>query len=169
VAAAVDLHGSIGPARTTFSKIASQAGVQRHTLYAHFPDERSLLAACSGLVAERDPLPQAEPWRAIGDPRRRLGEGLSAIYTWFERNSALLACVLRDAETHTPTREAVEMRMGPFMTSYREVLGSGLTREQRALLELALTFFTFRTMTRDVGLKTAAAVEAMLQAIYAVK
>src|SRR4051812_42725253 len=77
VEAAVDLHGSVGPARTTFSMIAEQAGVQRHTLYAHFPDERSLLAACSGLVAERDPLPQPEPWRAIADPRRRLREGLS--------------------------------------------------------------------------------------------
>src|SRR5690242_9380974 len=82
VETAVELHGSMGPARTTFSMIAEQAGVQRHTLYAHFRDERSLLAACSGLVAERDPLPQAEPWRAIVDPRRRLREGLSAIYGW---------------------------------------------------------------------------------------
>jgi AcrR family transcriptional regulator len=169
VEAAVDLHGSIGPARTTFSMVAEQAGVQRHTLYAHFPDERSLLAACSGLVAERDPLPQAEPWQSIGDPRRRLREGLSAIYAWYERNSGLLACVLRDAESHALTREAVEMRMGPFMASYREVLGAGLSAQQRALLELALTFFTWRTLTRDAGLKSAAAVERMVQAIHAVK
>jgi AcrR family transcriptional regulator len=169
VRAAVDLHGSVGPACATFSMIAERAGVQRHTLYAHFPDERSLLAACSGLVAERDPLPQAAPWQAIADPRRRLREGLSAIYAWFERNSALLACVLRDAETHAPTREAVEMRMGPFMTSYRQVLGAGLTREQCALLELALTFFTWRTLARDAGLKSAAVVDTMVQAILAAK
>ena len=50
VEAAVDLHGSIGPALTTFSMVAERAGVQRHTLYAHFPDERSLNLACSALV-----------------------------------------------------------------------------------------------------------------------
>jgi AcrR family transcriptional regulator len=169
VETAVDLHGSIGPARTSFSMIAEQAGVQRHTLYAHFPDELSLLAACSGLVAERDPMPQAEPWQAIGEPRRRLREGLSAIYAWFDRNSALLACVLRDAETHAPTRQAVEMRLGPFMMSYRQVLGAGLNRQQRALLELALSFSTWRTLARDAGLKSANAVKTMVQAIYAAK
>ena len=42
VEAAVDLHGTVGPALTTFSMVAERAGVQRHTLYAHFPDERSL-------------------------------------------------------------------------------------------------------------------------------
>jgi AcrR family transcriptional regulator len=57
VEAAVDLHSSIGPARTTVSMIAERAGVQRHTFYAHFPDERSLFLACSGLTLERDPLP----------------------------------------------------------------------------------------------------------------
>jgi AcrR family transcriptional regulator len=169
VEAAVDLHGRVGPARTTFSMIAEQAGVQRHTLYAHFPDERSLLAACSGLVAELDPLPQAEPWLAIGDPRRRLREGLSAIYAWYDRNSALLASVLRDAETHAPTREAVEKQIGPFMTSYREVLSAGLSAQQRAMLELALTFFTWRTLARDARLKPAVVIMTMVQAIYAVK
>jgi hypothetical protein len=34
VEAAVELHSTIGPARTTFSMLAEQAGVQRHTLYA---------------------------------------------------------------------------------------------------------------------------------------
>ena len=46
--AAVSLHGSVGPARTTISAIAERAGVQRATVYRHFPDEESLFAACSG-------------------------------------------------------------------------------------------------------------------------
>ena len=75
--AAVDLHGSVGPALTTISMVAERAGVQRHTLYAHFPDERSLYLACSGLALERDPLPDAEPWRAIEDRRERLRVGLA--------------------------------------------------------------------------------------------
>ena len=50
VEAAVELHSSVGPAQTTVSMVAERAGVQRHTFYAHFPDERSLLLACSGLA-----------------------------------------------------------------------------------------------------------------------
>src|ERR1700750_3287761 len=80
VEAAVDLHSSVGPAHTTFSMVAERAGVQRHTLYAHFPDERSLLLACSALALGRDPLPDAEPWRTIADQDERLRTGLSAIY-----------------------------------------------------------------------------------------
>src|SRR5918999_6016128 len=110
VEAAVDLHGSVGPALTSLSMIAERAGVQRHTLYAHFPDERSLFLACSGLTLERDPLPDAEPWRAIADQRERLRTGLLAIYGWYERNAELAACVLRDAEYHALTREIAEMR-----------------------------------------------------------
>ena len=53
VEAAVDLHSSVGPALTSISMVAERAGVQRHTLYAHFPDEKSLFLACSGLAMER--------------------------------------------------------------------------------------------------------------------
>src|SRR5215510_11103703 len=82
VEAAVDLHGSVGPARTTVSMIAERAGVQRHTFYAHFPDERSLQMACSGLAFERDPPPDAAPWRSIEDRSERLRTGLAALYAW---------------------------------------------------------------------------------------
>ena len=165
VEAAVDLHGSVGPALTTLSMIAERAGVQRHTLYAHFPDERSLYLACSGLAMERDPMPDAEPWRAIGDLRERLRTGLLAIYGWYERNAELAACVLRDAEYHALTREISEMRFGPYMAAYQEVLGAKLSAKQRAVLRLALSFFTWRTLAREGGLKRAAAVDAMVQAI----
>src|SRR3712207_1888195 len=80
VEAAVALHSSVGPALTTLSQVAERAGVQRHTLYAHFPDERSLYLACSGLTMERDPLPDAGAWGTIEDQRERLSVGLHAIY-----------------------------------------------------------------------------------------
>src|SRR3954451_2915456 len=137
IEAAVDLHGTVCPARTTISMIADRAGVQRHTLYAHFPDERSLLLACSGHTMDRDPLPNAERWRAIGESRERLQTGLTAIYAWYGRNSSLAACVLRDAEHHAPTREISEMRWGPVMAAYLDVLGEKLNAKQRALLYLA--------------------------------
>jgi AcrR family transcriptional regulator len=165
VEAAVDLHGSIGPALTTVSMVAERAGVQRHTLYAHFPDDRSLYLACSGLAFERDPLPDAEPWRAIENPSERLRVGLRAIYDWYERNADLVAAVLRDAEYHALTREVAELRFGPPITACGEVLGAKLNAKQRALLRLALSFFTWRTLTRENGLKQGAAVAVMVQAI----
>ena len=166
VEAAVDLHGSVGPARTTLSMVAERAGVQRHTLYAHFPDERSLLMACSGHRMEQDPLPGAEPWRKIEDREERLRAGLSAVYAWYERNAQLAACVLRDAEVHALVREINELRMGAHFAAYHDVLGDGLRAKQRALLHLALSFYTWRTLS-EAGLKTPAAVRLMVQAISA--
>ena len=165
VEAAVDLHSSVGPARTTISMIAERAGVQRHTFYAHFPDERSLSMACSGLTQERDPPPEAGAWRGIEDRHERLRVGLTALYGWYERNAELLACVMRDAEYHQLTREIAELRFGPYMTGYQEVLGAKLSTKQRAVLRLALSFFTWRTLVREGGLKQGAAVGAMIQAI----
>jgi AcrR family transcriptional regulator len=165
VEAAVELHGKVGPAATTFSMIADRAGVQRHTLYAHFPDERSLLLACSGMTLERDPLPDATPWGAIEDPRERLRRGLSELYAWYARNAELVACVLRDAERHAPTREIAGLRFGPPMAACRGVLGAALTPRQHALLALALDFHAWRTLADQARLSPGAAAEVLVEAI----
>jgi hypothetical protein len=73
--------------------------------------------------------------------------------------------VLRDAEFHAPTREVSQRVYGPIMAGYHEVLGVGLNAKQRAMLGLALSFFTWRTLAREGGLKQAAVVVAMAQAI----
>jgi AcrR family transcriptional regulator len=165
VEAAVDLHSSVGPALTTISMVAERAGVQRHTLYAHFPDERSLFLACSGLAMERDPLPDAQAWRAIKDRRERLRVGLHAVYGWYSRNAEMAACLLRDAEYHSLTREMIRLRIGPFMVTYHQVLGANLSTKQRAVLHLALSYFTWRALVREGRLKHGAAVRVMLQAM----
>jgi AcrR family transcriptional regulator len=169
VEAAVELHGSIGPARTTVSMVAEKAGVQRHTFYAHFPGERSLFMACSSFAMERDPLPDAAPWRAIGDTNERLRVGLAEIYAWYERNADLLASVLRDSEHHALTREVNEFWSGGPMRAIGEALAAGLNARQRVLLQLALSFFTWRTLTGESGLQRSDAVEAMVQAVEVAK
>jgi AcrR family transcriptional regulator len=169
VEATVDLHSTLGPAATTFSMIAERAGVQRHTLYAHFPDDRSLHMACSGLVHERDPLPEAAAWRGIADRNKRLTTALSAIYTWYERNASLMACVMRDVEHHAPTQEVVAIRFAPVIAGWHEVLGAELSAKQRSLLELALSYFTWRTLVREGGLTQSAAIRLMVQAIDCAK
>src|SRR3712207_1121566 len=165
IEAAIELHGSVGPALTTLTQVAERAGVQRHTLYAHFPDEWSLFLACSGLVQERDPLPEAAAWRHIEDGHERLRVGLLAIYGWFERNAELAGCVLRDAEYHPLTKDIAALRFGPYWAAYQEVLGVALNKRQRAVLGLALSFFTWRTLVREGSLRQEAAVGAMINAI----
>jgi len=166
VEAAVELHTRVGPARTTWTMLAEAAGVQRHTLYAHFPDERSLLLACSGLAFERDPPPDPAPLAAIPDPDARLRAGLGALYAWFERNAELNASVLRDAEVHPIVREIAEGQTIPLMTAYAAMLGDGRSAGQRRMLGLALSFFTWRTLVQDSdGPTSAQAAEAMASAV----
>src|SRR5262245_28498389 len=82
--AALALHSEAGPARTPISAIAERAGVQRHTVYSHFPDDRSLYLACSGRFAEREPPPDIDALRAITDPQERLRRGLTELYAYYD-------------------------------------------------------------------------------------
>lgn len=164
VEAAVDLHCSVGPARTTVAQIAERAGVQRHTYYAHFPDERDLFLACSALALERDPLPVVAEWRAFEPGRERVREGLTQLYGWYQRNAGQAACVLRDAEHHALTREIVALRMTPTFEQAATTLGEGLSDRARALLLVALQFATWRTLApiQDPGNAASLMADALL-------
>src|SRR5690348_271597 len=82
--AAVKLHGTVGPARTTVSAIAEEAGVQRATVYRHFPNDQALFAACSGHYMAMHPPPDPARWADIADPADRLREALTAVYRWWD-------------------------------------------------------------------------------------
>lgn len=168
VEATVDLHGELGPAHTSISAIADRAGVQRHTVYAHFPTERGLALACSGLALERDPLPDERAWLGISDPEERLRHGLTALYAWYGRNADLAGCVMRDAEIDPLTRDIVRMRLGSRMNDLQARLLRGLRpgREVNAAVWLALSFQTWRTLVKEGGLSQEAAVEFMLRAVH---
>jgi AcrR family transcriptional regulator len=167
VEAAIELHRTKGPARTTLSEVARLAGVQRHTLYRHFPDERELALACSGLYMELNPPPDPGPWAEIPDPAARLQRGLGELYRFYERAEDMLACVLRDAEIHAPTREMFELRAAATMTEIQRVLADPLARgRERALLAVGLDFHCWRRLATS-GLSPDAAAEAMTAAILA--
>lgn len=165
VDAAIALHSTLGPARSPLSQVAERAGVQRNTFYAHFPDERSLLLACSATSLGRDPPPDPEPWAAIPAAEERLRTGLGALYAWYDRNEGMAGCVLRDAEFHAPTREIVALRLAPGMMRLAAVLGAGLRPAQGAMLGLAIDFHTWRTLVRQGGLTPAQAAGQMARAI----
>src|SRR5229473_6162438 len=105
VEATVALHTSLGPARTTISAIAERAGVQRLTVYRHFPDERSLFQACTGHSWAENPLPDPSTWALVGDPEERLRVGLGEIYAFFRANEELTANVRRDLPDMAVMRE----------------------------------------------------------------
>jgi AcrR family transcriptional regulator len=165
VEAAVELHASKGPARTTVSDVARLAGVQRHTVYRHFPDERSLGMACSGLYAERNPPPDPETWREVHGEKRLRG-GLGDLYAFYERNEAMFGCVARDAEVDDLTRELFELRFGSFGMAIREVLAQAVSRRRPALaaLDLALEFRTWQRLHAS-GLSSAEAADTMARAL----
>jgi AcrR family transcriptional regulator len=167
VEATVDLHTEIGPVHTSISAIAERAGVQRHTVYAHFPTERELALACSGLALERDPLPDEPSWRTIANPEQRLRRGLTEIYAWYARNAELASRVLRDAEVDSLTRDVVRLRIGSRIDALQAVLAQGFRsgRARDAALGLALSFHTWRSLVKDGGLSLDAAVEFVVLAI----
>src|SRR5687768_15124508 len=88
--AAVELHGTVGPARTTVSGVAEKAGVQRATVYRHFPTEAEMFAACSAHYWQRNPLPDQGEWAKVADPRARLRVALSEMYGLYERTEPML-------------------------------------------------------------------------------
>jgi AcrR family transcriptional regulator len=164
VDAAVELHSTVGPSETTLSMIAEKAGVQRHTLYAHFPDERSIFQACSAEAHQRDPNPTADAWRGIADRTERLTAALTDIYGWYARNAQLLSNVMRDVERH-PMVQELQKQVAPVRKGWHDVLGQGLNADQRIMLQVALSFFTWRTLVKQSGVKQGAAIKLMVQAV----
>ena len=162
--AAVELHGTVGPARTTMSAVAERAGVQRQTLYRHFGDERELLAACSSHFAAQHPWPDAARWSAIADPGERIVAALDELYAWYETTEAMWTNVLRDATLV----EAVGPVLAPFLdyldgAARALAAGWGARGGRRAVLlaaaRHAVDFQTWRSLARAGGVSRATAVE----------
>ena len=168
VEAAVELHGTVGMARTTISAIAEKAGVQRLTVYRHFPDERAILSACSSHYEAQNPPPDPDPWTRIPDPEERLRRALGAVYAFYGRHERLLANLAADAHVNPTVREAAE----PYYRHWemmRDVLaaawevGDGQQRHvPGAALDLALDFQTWNTLVRQGGIGDERAVELMV-------
>ena len=167
VAAAVELHTTLGPSRTTVQAIAEKAGVTRPTVYAHFPDARSLFEACSGHVRATIPPPDPTPWHAIADPSERLETALRELYGYYERLEPLLENVQRDAAVMPLVAEMNAYRARQ-LEEIRELLvqawptrGGARARLRRAIGH-ALEFRTWQSLVRRQGCATDEAVQLML-------
>ncbi len=168
--ATVELHRTVGPVKTTISAIAEKAGVERLTVYRHFPDERSLLEACSGHWNAANPPPDPAPWRKAKDPEDRLRTALGEMYAYYGRTEPMLSNVLPDAQK-MPALAEVLVPYGLYMEAVRETLavGWGARGRRRGLLLAtlghALEFETWRSLVRRQGLNDEQAVELMVNLV----
>ena len=150
--AAIELHGSVGPSRTTMSAVAERAGVERRTLYRHFPNEADLFAACSAHYFTANPWPDLDGWRTVRDPRERLELALDELYAYYKRTEPMFTSVLRDAEVVDFARDAVAP-LNAYLEEAAEVLMAGRPARGRrrrlvqGAVRHALAFSTWRSLS----------------------
>jgi AcrR family transcriptional regulator len=164
--AAYALHTTVGPAKTTVSAIAERAGVQRLTVYRHFPDQEAIFAACTAHAFAKDAPPVPETWRPIANPRARLATALHELYGYYRRNRQLLANLYRDAEL--PVVADALTRRASLLQQAVAILAEGWPadpatedRLRRAAIGHALDFFAWLSLTETEGLTDEEAIDLM--------
>ncbi len=168
---AVELHGTVGPARTSISAVAAQAGVRRSTVYRHFPDEAALLDACSAHWSAANPPPDLGALAAIGDPDERLGVALGELHAFYGRTEPMLENLFRD-ETTVPLLQERFAAFRDYLNAARDTLMAGRRlrgasrRRTRAALGHAIAFSTWKSLVREQGLNDADTA-ALLSALVA--
>jgi len=168
--AAVELHEQLGPLATTIAAIAERAGVGRPTVYAHFPDEPTLFAACTAHYFGVHPPPDPDAWAGIADPHARLVRGLTELYRYWADIEPMASAVLRD---HRVAPDRVGAGFVAFMERCRDVLADGWpedvasARTLRVGIALAVRFETWRSLVLENGLPARVAVKLMAGMIAA--
>ena len=164
--AAVKLHGTVGPARTTVAGIAREAGVQRATVYRHFPDEDAIFMACTSHWNALHPAPDIRRWAEIDDPAMRLRVALREIYRFYAETEQMIESTSRDIE-RVPAVQRAAAAIAAYLEAARSVLMEGRRERGRrrdrvaATIGHALGFTTWRSLVREQGLGDEEAVEMM--------
>lgn len=164
IEATVELHRTVGPAFTEIAEIARRAGVQRVTVYSHFPDDSALIGACSAHWRALHPAPDPARWLALPE-EERVGAVLADLYRWFRETEPMTANVLRDKEHLPALREIIEAGLGRYLGNVRALLleaiqpPEGVRDAVAAALDVALAFPTWRALS-TLGAERAAALAA---------
>lgn len=169
VDATVKLHTTIGAARTTISGIAREAGVERLTVYQHFPNADDLFRACVSRGAELWPRPDPASLATIADPEQRLRTALRQFYAYYANPAAGREVVMRDLE-------AMPAWVGNWLAEQQRHMARVLSRgwqpcdepRLRAALGHAIDFYTFRSLVRQQELSSEQAIELMVRLVKSV-
>jgi AcrR family transcriptional regulator len=135
------LHLERGPASTSVAEIARRAGVQRRTVYNHFPDDSTLFEACSAHWRALHPAPDPGAWTD-------LRQGLRELYAWYGETEPMTANVLRDSEVLPSLRAVVEPGFGRYLEAVRAVLAekAGPGPRVEAAIRLVTDFHSRRSL-----------------------
>jgi AcrR family transcriptional regulator len=164
----VELHATVGPARTSVSAVAERAGVRRSTVYRHFPDEAALFAACTAHWTALHPPPDLAGWAAIEDPRQRLAVALPQLYAYYSGTGRMMENLHRDEATMPGVRQMFH-GFREYLAAARETLIDGLRVRGHAHLRVraaighAIAFPTWRSLVREQGLDDLQAAALMCQ------
>lgn len=123
VEAAMHLHEQIGPRATTISAIAERAGVQRLTVYRHFPDETAVFQACSSLWLNLNPLPDPADWSRIAAPEARAEAALNAFYRYYSGTRRMWTAAYRDV-AETPALQEPMAEVAAYLDSVADGLAA---------------------------------------------
>jgi AcrR family transcriptional regulator len=165
-AAAATLHEEVGVAKTTVADIARRAGVQRLTVYNHFPDLHALLPACTAHWLEEHPQPDLESALALEDPVERLRTVLNSLYGWYRETKPMQQRVFGERATVPELDAWMARSTDPMLADLAAALAAGFDRpDARALVALALDFWTWERLERE-GLDDPAAAELMSAVVH---
>jgi AcrR family transcriptional regulator len=146
-AAASSLHEEVGVAKTTVADIARRAGVQRLTVYNHFPDLAALLPACTEHWMEQHPLPDLAPILAIEDPGKRLRAALTALYGWYRENASMQRRVFGERPTVPELEAWMAQSTDPMLAEMASGFSAGFDGpDAQTLVALALDFWTWQRL-----------------------
>jgi AcrR family transcriptional regulator len=170
--ATFELHGLIGPAKTTIAAIAERAGVERATVYRHFPDDLALFRGCVGHGVAAHPFPDLTQLRSGDDPEKRLRAGLTRLYAYYRETEGIWPNILRDMPDLPVFQQAnAEAGVFAYFAEVGAVLSEGwrITGRNRssrtALLRAAVghatEFQTWHGLVRGQGLEDRQVVEMM--------
>lgn len=169
---AVELHGTLGPSRTSISAVAKHAGVRRSTLYRYFPDEAALFTACTAHWMSTNVPPDIGRWAAIDDPDERLVVALAELYAHYHRTEQMMANILRDEAT-MPIVKQLLSGYRDYLAAARDTLVGGRRVRGRARASVvaaighAIAFATWRSLTREQRLDDAQAADMMCRLVAA--
>lgn len=170
VEATMELHQEVGPAQTTIAEIARRAGVQRLTVYNHFPDEQELFGACQAHWLTLHPPPDLTAALVLPDPVERMRAVLNGYYGWFRETESMSENVHRDRSAVAALDAVLAQTADAALGHLADALAGGfkdrgrVAGRRRALTGLALDFWTWRRLSRQ-GLDDVAAAALMAQAV----
>jgi AcrR family transcriptional regulator len=170
VQATMELHEEVGPAKTTVAEIARRAGVQRLTVYNHFPKEIELFGACQAHWMRFHPLPDLSAALSLPSPTARLQAVLREFYGWYREAAPMSEKIQRDRGAIPALDALMKRTVDAQLAELTQALAKGFhsrgrrAERQRTLVRLALDFWTWRRLDHE-GLDDETAADLMSEAV----